>query len=418
MKNRYELFIALRYLRAKRKQTFISLITTISILGVIIGVMALIIVLSVMTGFQKSLRDKILSINSHIIVTNYNGYFGEYNDKIEKIKKVKQVKEVAPFIITQALISNRERSLGVVLKGIAPGQYTKVTDINKYIKRGSIEALQKNAKEPKILIGKELAINLGLIEGDKITIIIPQGGQMTPFGLMPQMVEYQVAGIFETGIFDYDATMGYISLESAQNLLGIGDKVSGMEVKVEDIFKSDLVSQEIQGILGLPFKARDWKEMNKNLFSALRLEKTALFIILLLIVLVAAFNIITTLVMLVMEKNKDIAILKSMGATYKSIGRIFKLQGIIIGFVGTFIGGLLGVIISLNLHPIVMFVEKVTGVQLLARDVYFMDRFPSTVEPWDVALVCLFSFLICFLATLYPAKEAAKMDPAEVLRYE
>lgn len=413
----YELLIALRYLKAKRKQTFVSLITIISILGVILGVMALIIVLSVMSGFQKSLRDKILGINSHVIVLNYQGSFGNYKEQLAKIKEVQGVKDVAPFVITQVLVSNKERSIGMVLRGISPSMQKKVTEIGKFVKDGSIDELEKRDKIPNILIGKELAVNLGVIKGDKLMVILPQG-DITPFGLMPKMVEFQIAGVFETGMFDYDTTMGYINLEEAQKLLGIGDKITGIEVKVNDIFKSDLVAQEIQGRLGLPFKVRDWKEMNKNLFSALRLEKTALFIILLLIVLVAAFNIITTLVMLVMEKNKDIAILKSMGATYKSIGKIFKLQGIIIGFAGTVVGGFLGVIISINLHSIVTFAERVTGIELLARDVYFMDRFPSSVDPIDVVLVCGFSFLICYLATLYPAKEAAKMDPAEVLRYD
>ncbi len=417
MKMPYELFISLRYLKAKRKQTFVSFITIISVIGVILGVMALIIVLSVMSGFQKSLRDKILGINSHIIVLNYNGTFGDYQDKMEIAKKVDGVVEAAPFVITQVLVSNKERSIGMVLRGVVPSIQKNVTDIGKFVKQGSFDKLESEEKTPGILIGKEMAVNIGVVEGDKITVILPQG-DITPFGVMPKMVEFQIAGVFETGMFDYDATMGYIKLSDAQKLLGIGDRITGFEVKVKDIFKSDLVAQELQGRLGLPFKVRDWKEMNKNLFSALRLEKTALFIILLLIVLVAAFNIITTLVMLVMEKNKDIAILKSMGATYKSIGRIFKLQGIIIGFAGTLVGGFLGVVISLNLHPIVTFAEKITGLQLLARDVYFMDRFPSSVDPLDVFLVCSFSFLICYLATLYPAKEAAKMDPAEVLRYE
>lgn len=417
MKMPYELIISLRYLKAKRKQTFLSLITVISILGVILGVMALIIVLSVMSGFQKSLRDKILGINSHVIVLNYQGSFGKYQDIIAKIKDVKGVKDVAPFVITQVLVSGKDRSIGIVLRGVEPSLQKKVTDLTKFVKVGSIDNLSQKGKLPGILIGKELSANLGVVEGDKLTVILPQG-DITPLGVMPKMVEFEVVGIFETGMFDYDATMGYISLNEAQSLLGIGDKITGIEIKVSDIFKSDLVAQEAQGKLGLPFKVRDWKEMNRNLFSALKLEKTALFIILLLIVLVAAFNIITALVMLVMEKNKDIAILKSMGATYKSIGKIFKLQGIIIGLVGTSVGGFLGVLVSINLHSIVTFAEKVTGIELLARDVYFMDRFPSSVDPIDVILVCSFSFLICYLATLYPAKEAAKMDPAEVLRYE
>lgn len=417
MKLSFEWLIALRYLRAKRKQTFISMITFISILGVILGVMALIVVLSVMSGFQNALRDKILGTNAHVIVLNYNGIFSNYNEIIKIIKQEKEVVHAAPFVVSQVLISNKEKAVGVVLKGIEPSLQVKVTNIGKHVKAGNIFDLIAEKKIPGLIIGKELAKNLALVVGDKVTVIIPMG-DMTPMGIIPRLTEFQIVGIFETGMFDYDSNLVYTHLSSAQKLLGIKDKVSGIEVRVKDILKADLTGHNIQKNLDFPFRVRDWKEMNKNLFSALRLEKTALFIILLLIVLVAAFNIITTLVMLVMEKNKDIAILKSMGATHKSIGKIFILQGVIIGIVGTFIGGTLGVLISFNLHNIVSFLEKVFHVQLLARDVYFIDRFPSQVDSLDVFLVCIFSFLICFLATLYPARQASKMEPAEVLRYE
>ncbi|MCX7990956.1 MAG: lipoprotein-releasing ABC transporter permease subunit [Proteobacteria bacterium] len=413
----FELYVAFRYLKAKRKQTFISFITLISILGVILGVMALIVVLSVMSGFQKSLREKILGANAHIIVLNYEGPFNNYDDVMKKIKEVKGVEESAPFIISQVMLSSGERSTGVVLKGIDPILQAKVTNLEKSIKKGSLSDLKKKRDLPQIVIGRELSRNLGALMGDKINLIIPMG-DITPMGVIPKVIEFEICGIVETGMFDYDSTMAYISLETAQKIFKLDKKITGIEVKVADIFKSDLIAQEIQGRLSLPFKTRDWKEMNKNLFSALRLEKTALFIILLLIILVAAFNIITTLIMLVMEKNKDIAILKSMGATSKSIGKIFRLQGVIIGTVGTGVGAVLGVLISLNLHPIVVFLEKVFKIELLARDVYMMDRFPSSIEPLDVILICLFSFLICYFATLYPAKKASSMDPAEILRYE
>ncbi|MCX7769998.1 MAG: lipoprotein-releasing ABC transporter permease subunit [Proteobacteria bacterium] len=413
----FEFFIALRYLRAKRKQTFISFITFISILGVILGVMALIVVLSVMSGFQTALREKILGTNAHVIVLNYEGYFKNYNELIDSIKKKEDVVDAAPFIITQVLLSSKERAYGVVLRGIDVEKQAKVTNLEKQIKSGRLADLNDNGRENNLLIGKELARNLNLYLGDNITVILPMG-QMTPMGMIPKMLTFKVVGIFETGMFEYDSNLVYANLHSVQKLLEIGDTVTGIEVKVKDILKADIIGLEIQKMLGFPFKVRNWKEMNKNLFSALKLEKTALFIILLLIVLVAAFNIITTLVMLVMEKNKDIAILKSMGATHKSIGKIFILQGVIIGIVGTFIGGFLGVLISLNLHGIVSFIERTFKVELLARDVYFIDKFPSQVDSLDVFLVCLFSFLICFLATLYPARQASKMDPAEVLRYE
>lgn len=418
MKIPFEFFIALRYLRAKRKQTFISLITFISILGVILGVMALIVVLSVMSGFQTALRDKILGTNAHIIVLNYEGYFHNYNEVIENIKKDSHdVVDAAPFIITQVLLSGKERAYGVVLRGIDIEKQVNVTNLNKQIKVGNINDLIDKKNSNNLIIGKELARNLGLYVGDSVTVILPLG-QMTPMGMIPKMLNFKVVGIFETGMFEYDTNLVYTSLESVQKLLEIGDNVTGIEVKVKDVLKADIIGKQIQKKLGFPFKVRDWKEMNKNLFSALKLEKTALFIILLLIVLVAAFNIITTLVMLVMEKNKDIAILKSMGATHKTIGKIFILQGVIIGTIGTSIGGFLGVLISLNLHRIVSFIENTFKIELLARDVYFIDRFPSQVDSLDVLLVCIFSFLICFVATLYPARQASKMDPAEVLRYE
>lgn len=417
MKIPFEFFIALRYLRAKRKQTFISLITFISILGVILGVMALIVVLSVMSGFQNALRDKILGTNAHVIVLNYEGYFKNYDEIMNNIKKNNEVIDTAPFVITQVLLSGKERAYGVVLKGIDVKKQIKVTNLMKQIKTGNIYELDDKNDSNNLIIGKELARNLNLYVGDNVTVILPMG-QMTPMGMIPKMLNFKVVGIFETGMFDYDSNLVYTSLTSVQKLLEIGDTITGIEVKVKDILKADKVSMDIQKDLGFPFKVRNWKEMNKNLFSALKLEKTALFIILLLIVLVAAFNIVTTLVMLVMEKNKDIAILKSMGATHKSIGKIFILQGVIIGIVGTLIGGFLGVSISINLHSIVSFIEKTFKVELLARDVYFIDRFPSQVDSLDVFLVCLFSFLICFVATLYPARQASKMDPAEVLRYE
>lgn len=417
MKIPFEFFIALRYLRAKRKQTFISFITFISILGVILGVMALIVVLSVMSGFQTALRDKILGTNAHVIVLNYEGYFNKYNEVIEIIRKNNEVVDAAPFVITQVLLSGKERAYGVVLRGIDVKKQINVTNIKKQIKAGNIYDLDDSKNGNNLIIGKELARNLNLYVGDNVTVILPMG-QMTPMGMIPKMLNFRVVGIFETGMFEYDSNLVYTSLSSVQKLLEIGDSITGIEVKVKDILKADRTGYDIQRTLGFPFKVRDWKEMNKNLFSALKLEKTALFIILLLIVLVAAFNIITTLVMLVMEKNKDIAILKSMGATHQSIGKIFVLQGVIIGIVGTFIGGFLGVLISLNLHSIVSFIEKIFKVELLARDVYFIDRFPSQVDSLDVFLVCFFSFLICFIATIYPARQASKMDPAEVLRYE
>jgi lipoprotein-releasing system permease protein len=414
----FELFIGLRYLKAKRKSTFISLITLISVAGVALGVMALIIVLAVMTGFEEDLKDKILGTNAHIVVLNATGAVQDYQRVLKKVQGIDGVVAATPFIYNQVMLSSGRNVSGVVLRGIDVASDAKVTNLHKSMVEGSLKALDdSSAKTPGLVIGKELAKNLGLFQGDTVDVISPMGN-ITPFGMMPKMRHFRIAGIFNTGMFEYDSTLAYVSLSEAQNFLALGDVVTGIQLKVRDVYRTGELAQVINRELGPPFHARDWMQMNKNILFALKTEKSVMFIILTLIVLVAAFGIASTLFMVVMEKTRDIAILKSMGATSRSIMRIFVFEGVIIGVLGTAIGVLSGLLVALNLEPIVSLVQKVTGFELFSKDIYYLDHFPSQVIPSDVMLTSTTAVLISFAATLYPSWAASRLLPAEALRYE
>jgi lipoprotein-releasing system permease protein len=417
---KYEWFIGLRYLKAKRKQTFISIITVISIVGVTVGVMALIIVLSVMSGFEKTLKDKILGTQAHLVVLKASQEgMDHYDEVVQALGGVEGVLAAAPFIFSQVMLSSGSNVSGVVLKGIDPERERKVTELAQNIKTGRLEDLKESqtADPPGIILGVELAKHLSLSAGDVLQVISPMG-TMTPMGMMPKMKRFRVAGIFHSGMYEYDNTMAYVSLESAQKFFGLGSQVTGIQVKTGDLYKVKEIGRGIRKKLGFPYWTKDWMEMNRNLFSALRLEKIAMFIILVLIVLVAAFNIISTLIMVVMEKNKDIAILKSMGASAKGILKIFMIEGLVIGVVGTGLGTLLGLLAALNLEKITGFIETLFGFKILASDVYYIDKLPSQVNAPDVILIVVTTILISLLATLYPSWRASKLDPAEALRYE
>lgn len=417
---RYEWFIGLRYLKAKRKQTFISIITVISIAGVMLGVMALIVVLSVMSGFQKTLKEKILGTQAHLVVLKASDRgMDHYEEALQKVEGIKGVVSAAPFIFSQVMLSSDSGTSGVVLKGIDPDRVSKVTELAKNLKSGRLDDLKegKATDLPGIILGVELAKHLSVTLGDPIQVISPLG-TMTPMGMMPKMKRFLVKGIFYSGMYEYDNTMAYISLESAQKFFSMEAHVTGIEVKTEDIYKVKEIGKEIRKKMGFPFWTKDWMEMNRNLFAALKLEKIAMFIILVLIVLVAAFNIISTLIMVVMEKNKDIAILKSMGAPSQGILKIFVIEGGVIGVVGTVLGTLLGLAAAFNLETITGFVENLFGFKILSSDVYYIDKLPSQVNPLDVSLIVITAILISLLATLYPAWRASKLDPAEALRYE
>jgi len=417
---KYEWFIGLRYLKAKRKQTFISIITVISIAGVMVGVMALIVVLAVMSGFEKTLKEKILGTQAHLhlLKASQEG-LDQYQEVTKRVEETKGVASAAPFIISQVMLSSESNVFGVVLKGIDPDRVGRVTELANNLKAGRLEDLKggKEGDPPGIILGVELAKHLSVSLNDSIQVISPLG-TVTPMGMMPKMKRFRVKGIFYSGMYEFDSTMAYVSLESAQKFFSMGDRVTGIEIKTNDIYKVKEIGREIRRKMGFPFWTKDWMEMNRNLFSALRLEKIAMFIILVLIVLVAAFNIISTLIMVVMEKNKDIAILKSMGASSMSILKIFTIEGGVIGVVGTILGTILGLGAAFNLEKITDFVERLFGFKILSSDVYYIDKLPSQVNPPDVIFIVLTAVLISLLATLYPAWRASKLDPAEALRYE
>ena len=415
---RYEWFIGLRYLKAKRKQTFVSIITLISIVGFALGVWALIVVLAVMSGFEKTLKEKILGTQAHLVVlkTNQEG-MDRYEEVVKEVEQVKGVVSATPFILSQVMLSSESNVFGVVLNGIDPDRVGKVIELARNMKAGRLQDLKAEGDSPGIILGVELAKRLGVSLNDAIQVISPLG-TMTPMGMMPKMKRFRVMGIFYSGMYDFDNTLAYISIVSAQKFLNMDSRVTGIEIKTSDVYQVKKIGKEIRQKLGFPFWTRDWMEMNRNLFSALKLEKVAMFIILVLIVLVAAFNIISTLIMVVMEKNKDIAILKSMGAPSKGILRIFIIEGGVIGVVGTFFGTVVGLATALNLEKVSGFVENLFGFKILPSDVYYIDKLPSQVNPLDVGLIVMTAILISLLATLYPSWRASKLDPAEALRYE
>ncbi|MBI5886338.1 MAG: lipoprotein-releasing ABC transporter permease subunit [Deltaproteobacteria bacterium] len=426
----YELFIGLRYLKAKRKQTFISVISFISILGITVGVMALIIVLSVMNGFEENLKEKILGVNAHVVVTGFTGGLRNYADVAEKVRHVKGVVGATPFTYNQAMISGGTGVVGAVIRGIDTASAGTVTILPDRIKSGTLAGLAvpfpegaaqtdaaADAKLPGIMIGRELARNLGLDVGDTLRVISPMGA-MTPAGTVPRMAAFRVSGVFEMGMYEYDSSLAFISIDSARRFFRLGDAVSGVEVKVADIYAAEKTADEIMGALKGSYWTRTWMEMNRNLFSALKLEKAAMFIILTLIIIVAALNIISTLIMVVMEKGKDIAILKSLGATPGGIMRIFMIEGAIIGVIGTTLGTVLGTVTAINLEALIAAIEKLFHFKVLPASVYYIDKFPSKVEPSFVIAIALISLGISFLATLYPSYQASRFDPVEGLRYE
>ncbi len=411
----YEAFIALRYLRAKRKQAFISVITVISVAGVAIGVMALILVQGVMTGFTDDLRNKILGTNSHVVITAYGTAIAEYMQLMHQLGAVPDVVAATPFILNQVMLSSGAAVSGVVLNGIDTQNAPKVTDIKKFLIEGELAQLEsevpveEGAKLPGIIIGRELARSLAISPGSPLTVVSPTG-LLSPTGMMPRWKKFQVVGLFESGMYEYDTSMAYISIGNAQSFFKMNDTVTGIEVKVRDIYKTEAVVRAISDILGPSYQVRDWKDMHKNLYSALKLEKLAMFVILTLIILVAAFSIVATLVMMVNDKNREIAILKSMGATSGAIKRIFMLQGLVIGFFGTVLGLALGLLVA--------WLQNNFQIVSLAKDVYYIPALTVKIGLLDICWVALCTVIICFMATIYPAAQAAKLEPAEALRYE
>lgn len=405
----FEWFVSLRYLRAKRKQKFISLITLISILGVAVGVMALIVVLSVFTGFTEGLRDQIIGVNAHALVQRLGSTINAPEEVAAAIEAVEGVEATTPYIYAQALISSATQSTGVVLRGIDAGSAMRVLGIGEKMVAGRLTDLDSPAEVPPIVLGRDMARQLQVGVGDKVRLISPNG-PLSPMGVLPRIRTCMVAGIFETGMFEYDSTMGYINLDTARSLTDLRQGVHGIEVRVRDIDAANRTATAIQQALGLGYSVRDWMQLNRNLFAALKLEKFGIFIALNLIILVAALNIISALIMMVMEKNRDIAILKSMGATTKAIMRIFFYQGMVIGLAGTILGmgSGLGLCALLKRYKIIE----------LPSNVYPMSTMPIKVVPLDVTVIAVSALLITLIATLYPSWKASRIRPAEALSYE
>ena len=406
----YEWFISLRYLRAKHKHGFISLISLISVAGITVGVIALIVVLAVYSGFTDGLRDQILGVNSHLIIQRFGGSITEYNQVREQILTVKDVTGATPYLYAQTLVSSAHGGNGVVLRGIDPKTAENVVGLSHQMISGTIDQLDQksDARIPTIILGKVLASDLRVGVGDKVRLISPSG-PLTPMGVIPKIKTCLISGLFETGMYEYDATLAYMSLANVQNFLGEGDIAHGIEVTVKEsaLDNADKVGAEVIKRLGSNYVAKDWMSMNRNLFAAFKLEKIGMFICLTLIILVAALNIISALIMVVMEKSRDIAILKSMGATSSSIMRIFFLQGAVIAGTGTTLG-VLGGLGLCELLARYKFIE-------LPSNVYPMTTLPIKVLPMDVTIIAVASIVITLLATLYPSWKASQVQPAEVL---
>lgn len=416
----FEWMVGVRYLMAKRKQAFISVITAISILGVAVGVMAMIVVLAVMSGFEHDLRDKILGTNAHAVVLRYGGGIEDYGDIAAKTEKVKGVVAATPFIFSQAMLTTDINVIGAVVRGVDVNTLDKVTNLKRYMAEGSLDNLVHPPKDledkaanavtlPGVVIGKELSKNIGAFYGDIMTIVSPTG-TFTPGGMGPKLKRFRVVGVFNSGMYEYDSSLAYISLAEAQRFFEVGDKVTGLELRVTNVERADVVASDVRKALGYPFYTRDWMDLNRNLFAALKLEKVVMAIILILIILVAAFNIVSTLTMVVMEKGKDIAILKSMGASAKSVLRIFMIDGLIIGSVGTVIGLVSG-------YTLCFLLEKYQFVKL-PSDIYYISSLPVRTSVLDFVLVSGAAVLISLLATIYPAYRASRLNPVEAIRFE
>jgi len=412
---RYELLVGLRYTRAKRRNHFISFISLTSMAGIALGVAALIVVLSVMNGFQHELRSRILAVVSHVQLTGPGNRLEDWKRVAEGAAKNPQVRASAPFVNGQGMLTFGQNVRGVAVRGVVPEMEDRVADIGRQMRSGKLDALRPG--EFGIVLGGELARALGALPGDKIALIAPQG-QVTPAGVIPRLKQFTVVGTFEIGMYEYDSSLALVHLEDAQRMYQLGGAVSGVRLKLEDLFASRALSRELMASITPDVFASDWTRSHANFFRAVEIEKRVMFIILTLIVAVAAFNIVSTLVMLVTDKQADIAILRTLGAAPGSILQIFVVQGVMIGVIGTLIGVAGGVLLGWNVATVVPAIESALGFKFLAKDVYYISDLPSDVQLRDVVTIGLVSLVMSLVATIYPSWRAARVNPAEALRYE
>jgi lipoprotein-releasing system permease protein len=422
----YEIFVGLRYLRAKRRNRTISLNTFVSIAGITLGVAALIGTVGIMTGFKEDIQAKILGTTAHIIVQDrMKDGMADYDSVATRVQEVPDVVAATPFVLKQVLLTTQTGVQGIVIRGIDPQREGNVTELAKNLAAGKLADLQKPVKvkqsppdnptgppveteKPGIILGKELALRLGVFMGDTVNVVSPPAGPISAIGMVPKIRTFAVVGIFQSGMYEYDSSLAYIDLGEAQKFFNLGPTATGVEIKVTDVFRAADIARSVEQSLGFAYGARDWMQMNRNLFSALKLEKTMMFLLLVLITIVASFNIVSTLTMIVTEKQKEIAILKAMGATSTSIRRIFMLNGLIIGLTGTTIGIPLGY----------AFLWLIQTFWTFDPTVYYISRIPVHVLASDVLLVAGSAIMISFFATVFPSRQAARLEPAAALRYE